>query len=92
MSTYQNKSIERLCRLGIDDSYVMVKMHSEIKDFLGVSAESRGLTLSEECYLRLCESIENNACTIAPNRINPTLYDFIFNENIAVDETKLRRR
>jgi len=90
MNTYQNKSIARLCRLGYDDVLVMVNMHSEVKDVLQLSAEAKGLTLSEECYLRLCASIDTPSTDTF--KTNCTLDELIFNENIAIDEKQLGGR
>ena len=87
----QQKTIQRLCALGTDDVFVSIKMNEEIKAFLALSAEAKGLYLSEECYLRLCESIDNDLPQFLSDSMNQNLYELIFNEELAVDEKQLRR-
>ena len=86
----QQKTVQRLCALGTNDEFVSVKMNHEIKHFLALRAEDKGLTLSEECYVRLCESVDNGVSE--PKAMNPDWSDFIFNKKIAIDEKKLRRK
>jgi hypothetical protein len=88
MNTFQDKTIQKLCKLGFNDPLVMVNMHQEIKGFLILSAESKGLTLSEECYLRLCESVENSVSV--PETTNHSWYDFIFNKELAVNPQEFK--
>ena len=86
----QQKTIQRLCALGTSDAYVSVKMNNEIKAFLGLCAEEKGLSISEEIYLRLCESIDNDLPQSLSSSMNENLYELIFNEALAVDEKKFR--
>ena len=87
----QQKTVQRLCALGTNDTLVSIKMNNEIKAFLVLSAEAKCLTLSEECYLRLCESIDNNFSESLSESMNGNLYELIFNEDLAIDEKNLRR-
>ena len=91
-----NKSIEYLCELGGDsDELVTISLPKHLRDRLNAESELKGLSLSEEIYLRLCESFANPSSEDLKLRNNnsisietPDWVEFIFNKKLAVNEKK----
>jgi len=96
-----NSTIDFLNELGSDrDTYVMVKVPKLIKVYLEHQAKQKDISLSEEAYIKICESLlyehkssqlfDGDAATEAESETDWD--EFIFNEALAIDETKLKAR
>ncbi len=82
------------------DEYVVVKVPGLVKQYFEQEAQEKGLTLSEEAYLRLYESLETDhesSCLFDDDEQavpyvghGPDWNEMIFNEALAVNE-KIRR-
>ena len=90
---YRDKKIQSLCKLGNEnDTSVSIKISDQLKNALVTEGQLKGFSLSEEIYVRLCESIDldshkNYALhNDLPSFKDPDWLEFIFNKKIAVDK------
>ena len=79
-----------------DDVWVTVRMSKIIQEALTQSAQAIGVSVEQECYIRLCESIDDDLAEFSAieyenKHAGPNWIDFIFNQKRAIDFKSINR-